>query len=97
MARALLLVARMACALFEEGTSCRCHAVVGTVVPSLHERERFCRSSEEDRCPTRIAYKSTGPLAEDDYYAIWIGPSARSTPERVVPDAQSLLVVAAGV
>ncbi len=94
----------MACALFQVGPPCRCLAVVGGVIPSLHERERFCRSTEEERCPTRIAFKSTGPLAEDDYYAIWIAPPGRSTPEPVLTDErndeiheQPLLVAAAGV
>jgi hypothetical protein len=70
----------MSCPLFEEARACRCRAVSGDVVPSLHERERFCRTSQPERCPTYQQFLATGELDEEEYYAIWLTPR----PEPVV-------------
>jgi hypothetical protein len=63
----------MACPHFEEGTLCRCAAVRGFLVPSLHERERFCRSDGFRRCRTFCAraLRDT-PLPQEVYYALWL-------------------------
>ena len=62
----------MACRYFEEGTLCRCGAVRGLLVPSIHERERFCHG-DPSRCPTRYQRELRGePLPEEVYYALWL-------------------------
>ncbi len=67
----------MACPKLEEGSLCRCAAVRGFVVPSLHERERFCLTDGWPRCPTFVASAAYhAPLPEEAYYAIWL-PSRR--------------------
>jgi hypothetical protein len=61
--------------MFEDRKLCRCRAVRGLLVPSLHERERYCRSDEPGRCPTVRAYLDRGaPLSQAAYYALWIPP-----------------------
>ena len=64
----------MACGyLATEKGLCRCVAVRGLVTPSLHERERFCRSDDPARCPTfRLRAKTDEALSEDTYYRVWL-------------------------
>jgi hypothetical protein len=63
----------MPCGFFEDGRLCRCAAVRGLLVPSHHERERFCLSDEPSRCPTfRARALRDGPLPEEVYYALWL-------------------------
>lgn len=75
----------MTCTYFEEGALCRCRAVRGLLVPSLHERERYC-TSQPALCPTqRLRELSGHPLDEESYYALWLagegGPPATRTVE----------------
>jgi hypothetical protein len=63
----------MPCPHFQIGTLCRCTAVRGLLVPSLYERERFCRSDEPARCPTyRARSLREEALPEEVYYALWL-------------------------
>jgi hypothetical protein len=79
----------MPCRYFVPEPMCRCAAVHGAVVPSIYERERFCRSEQGFvRCPTFRAQARRGSqLAERDYYALWIGadgepPQSTDEPSR---------------
>jgi hypothetical protein len=67
----------MACEWLEEGRTVRCHAVDGDLIPSLHERERYCRSDENcTRCPTFGLYRlKQRRIAQAEYYALWTAPS----------------------
>ncbi len=69
----------MACEHFEDGRITRCRAVAGTLIPSHHERERYCRAADPSRCPTRTLYQRlrVGPLPQEAYYALWV-PFANS-------------------
>ena len=63
----------MACTFYENNRICRCAAVRGQITPSLHERERYCRSDEPQRCPTyQIRRLRTEPLPEEAYYKLWL-------------------------
>lgn len=63
----------MPCTHFIDGALCRCAAVRGLLVPSLHERERFCRSDEPERCPTwRARSHRADAMPEEVYYALWL-------------------------
>jgi hypothetical protein len=65
----------MGCLLFVEGADCRCFAVLGRHVPTLHERERYCRTSDPGRCPTLREFVDRGTrLSEEQYLQIWIPP-----------------------
>ena len=68
----------MACPHFVENRLCRCMAVRGLLVPSIYERERFCRTDEPERCPTYQAYAAAeSPLPQESYYQLWmpvVGP-----------------------
>lgn len=63
----------MACKFFVDDSLCRCAAVRGFLVPSLHERERYCASDTPERCPTFRAQAARGAaLPEEVYYALWL-------------------------
>jgi hypothetical protein len=64
----------MACPHFVEDRLCRCVAVRGLLIPSLYERERFCKSDEGcKRCPTLRAFEARGgKLPQEVYYALWL-------------------------
>jgi hypothetical protein len=65
----------MACELFDGGRLARCGAVSGLLIPSHHERERYCRSDESHVCPTYRLYRLRGALVpQADYYALWLAP-----------------------
>jgi hypothetical protein len=66
----------MACECLEDGRRVRCRAVDGELVPSLHERERYCRSDGNfTRCPTFQAFRrNQRRLAQAEYYALWTEP-----------------------
>jgi len=85
----------MPCPLFDDGRNARCHAVAGGVVPSLHERERYCRTDLPDQCPTLIEYARAGQLTEERYYSIWIAPV--SPPLAVRPTAPAEELASAGI
>jgi hypothetical protein len=57
----------------EDGRRVRCGAVDGELVPSLHERERYCRRDDNfTRCPTFRAFRlHQRRLAQAEYYALW--------------------------
>jgi hypothetical protein len=63
----------MACEFFIDGHIVRCGAVEGVLVPSHHERERYCKSNGERRCPTfRLHQLRRRPVSQEDYYALWV-------------------------
>ena len=64
----------MACALFVEDRLCRCSGVQGLLIPSVYERERFCRPEGGHKsCPTFCAYTARGTkLPQEVYYALWL-------------------------
>lgn len=64
----------MACDQFVEGRLCRCSAVRGLLIPSIYERERFCRTEEGfSRCPTYRAFNARrAKLPQEVYYALWM-------------------------
>jgi hypothetical protein len=71
----------MACSLFEERHCDRCGAVTGTLIPSHHERERYCRTNNYTRCPTYQLYRLRGkPLSEETYFDLWLAPSPEPRP-----------------
>ncbi len=73
----------MACECFEEGRVTRCRAVTGTLIPSHHERENYCRSDGNFGCPTYRLYRLRGaPVSQDAYYSLWTTPAA---PEERAP------------
>jgi hypothetical protein len=66
----------MSCPLYEGERTCRCGAVADAVTPTLHERERFCRSTDYGHCPTlRTLLRLGRPLREDEYLANWLPPA----------------------
>jgi hypothetical protein len=68
----------MSCSLFVDGARCRCLAVAGLHVPTLHERDAFCRTEQAERCPTRLAYVDRGVrLSDEEYLRIWLPPAPR--------------------
>jgi hypothetical protein len=63
----------VACPYFVDGPLCRCSAVRGLLVPSLHERERFCTTESSGSCPTfRVRVTRDSALPEEVYYALWL-------------------------
>jgi hypothetical protein len=61
------------CPHLVEGALERCAAVRGILVPSVHERERFCHGEGHLRCPTFRAHAARGSaLPEELYYALWL-------------------------
>jgi hypothetical protein len=62
----------MVCPLYqEEGPHCRCRAVRGEHIPTLHEREKHCTSSHET-CPVFLTRVRAGRrLRDDEYLAAW--------------------------
>jgi len=61
------------CPHFVDGPLCRCSAVRGFLVPSLHERELYCRNGEHERCPTfRVRESRSSAIPEEVYYRLWL-------------------------
>ncbi len=79
----------MACEHFEEGRITRCRAVAGTLIPSHHERERYCRAADPSRCPTRTLFDRlrVGPLPQEAYYALWVPFASPAEPPRSIASA----------
>lgn len=77
----------MACECFDDGRLPRCTAVAGLLIPTLHERERYCRTDGGSECPTYKLYQLRGaPLPQDAYYALWVAPAPqRGEPAPAVP------------
>lgn len=71
----------MSCPYFIDGRLCRCTAVRGALIPSHHERERFCRTNQADRCPTYQTRQTlAAPLSEELYWSLWMdGPRTACT------------------
>jgi hypothetical protein len=66
----------MACKLFDDGRLARCGAVEGLLIPSHHERERYCRTDGSAACPTFQLYQiNRAPVPQSVYYAQWIPPA----------------------
>jgi hypothetical protein len=66
----------MACELFDDGRLARCGAVEGLLIPSHHERERYCRTDGSSECPTFKLYQlRRAPVPQAAYYAQWIPPA----------------------
>lgn len=69
----------MACECFEEGRVTRCRAVVGTLIPTVHERENYCRSDGSNQCPTyKLFQLRRAPLTQEAYYGLWMPPAPAS-------------------
>src|SRR5262249_25003730 len=64
----------MACPHFIEGQFSRCAAVRGLLIPSIYERERFCRSEQGCKhCPTFRAFEARGGMiGQEIYYKLWL-------------------------
>lgn len=66
----------MACEFFDDGRLVRCAAVAGLLIPSHHERERYCRTDGNIACPTYQLHRLRGgPLPQEAYYALWLPPA----------------------
>ena len=80
----------MACQCLEDGRNVRCNAVSGELIPSLHEREHYCRSNTNyATCPTFQLYRRVArQLAQEEYYALWTLPDL--PPIRPVPPQRRL-------
>ncbi len=67
----------MACECLEEGRKVSCKAVDGELIPSLHERERYCRHDANwASCPTfQLKQRTQRRLAQEEYYALWTQPA----------------------
>jgi hypothetical protein len=78
----------MACECLEEGRRVRCNAVDGELIPSLHEREQYCRSDQNHAsCPTFQLYQlRRRRLAQEEYYQLWTEPEMPP----LIPRAPSL-------
>ncbi len=83
----------MACELFDDGRLARCNAVAGLLIPSHHERERYCRSDENRDCPTYRLYQVRGtPLPQEVYYALWVAPAPEAPVDAPAPPSSTLVV-----
>ncbi len=78
----------MACEFLDGGRVTRCRAVLGVLIPSHHERERYCHG-DSDRCPTLRLYRiQSTAIPQQDYYALWVPVRApRADEERAVEPA----------
>jgi hypothetical protein len=71
----------MACEFFDEGKLARCTAVCGLLIPSHHERERYCRTDASASCPTYKLYQLHGrPVPQEQYYSLWVPPAPLRAP-----------------
>jgi hypothetical protein len=83
----------MGCELFDDGRLARCNAVAGLLIPSHHERERYCRSDENRTCPTYRLYQVRGtPLPQDVYYALWVAPAPQPPLDERPPRTSNVVV-----
>ena len=64
----------MPCRHYVEERFNRCTAVRGLLIPSIYERERFCRSDEGCKhCPTFQAFEARGEkIPQEIYYQLWL-------------------------
>ena len=62
----------MECRFFRRPPDCRCFAVEGRHVPTIYERDRYCRSASGE-CPTLHLRQIRGrALSEDEFLEIWL-------------------------
>jgi hypothetical protein len=61
--------------------------VAGTLIPSHHERERYCRGAASRECPTFKLFQIAGaPVSQQAYYALWLPPPPPAvSPATVAP------------
>jgi hypothetical protein len=79
----------MACPYLVEERLCRCNAVRGLLIPSIFERDRFCRTEDFGECPTYRACESRGAkLPQEVYYALWLPLLEEPTPEAAEESAE---------
>ncbi len=89
----------MACEHLEDGRLVRCRAVRGTLIPSHHEREHYCRAEDPSRCPTRTLFArlQIGPLPEEAYWSLWVPnmpmPELTRTASATEPEPPRIAVV----
>ena len=75
----------MACRFFVGEPRCHCTAVTAYTIPTIYERERFCRGADTFmRCPTYQAQSAWGrPLSADEYLCLWLpNADAAASPRR---------------
>jgi hypothetical protein len=83
----------MACEFFDDGRLARCTAVSGLLIPSHHERERYCRTDGSSECPTfRLYQLRRAPLPQDAYYALWVPPVPANVEAAPADDPLSVAV-----
>ena len=83
----------MACEFFDDGRLARCTAVHGLLIPTHHERERYCRSDASQACPTyRLRQKLGEAVPQSAYFALWIAPPPEP-PENEPAPAPTIVVV----
>jgi hypothetical protein len=78
----------MPCPHFIEERFSRCAAVRGLLIPSIYERERFCRPEGGCQlCPTFRAFEARGAkIPQEIYYQLWLPTD--EAPTEVADDAQ---------
>jgi len=83
----------MPCRHYVEERFNRCTAVRGLLIPSIYERERFCRSDEGCKhCPTFQAFEARGEkIPQEIYYQLWLPTEEPRTElaDKVVPGTPS--------
>jgi hypothetical protein len=63
----------MACELLIGGRRVQCGAVEGQVIPSHHERERYCYADSAAACPTlRLFHVQRARVPQAQYWALWM-------------------------
>jgi hypothetical protein len=83
----------MACEFFDDGRLARCSAVSGLLIPSHHEREKYCRTDENASCPTYRLYQLRGAqIPQEAYYAIWVPPVPARAPGEPAVERQTAIV-----
>jgi hypothetical protein len=77
----------MPCPLFDDRRPTRCTAVRGCLIPSLHERERWCVTDGWARCPTyRTRAQREEALPEEVYWTLWL-PWTRASRQAALDEA----------
>ena len=83
----------MACEFFDDGRLARCTAVCGLLIPSHHEREKYCRTDESSACPTYQLCKLAGqPIPQQQYYALWVPPAPANAADDALPQPLAVSV-----
>jgi hypothetical protein len=83
----------MACEFFDEGRLARCTAVCGLLIPSHHEREKYCRTDESAACPTYQLCKLAGhPIPQEQYYGLWVPPAPANAADDTPPEPRAASV-----